>query len=211
MPRGFQFMSKETGLWVPIAFSHKELANRGGHYLTVVARMKPGVKLEQARADIAAITERIRRDHPVHGFEIGGSVVISMREQLAGDVRTALIVLLVAVGFVLLIACANIANLLLSRSAARSREIALRAALGAGRGRILRQLLTESVLLAVAGGAAGLLFAWLSFSFLTQLIPDGLALNSGVRIDLKIFGFTLLLSLVTGIIFGLAPHFRPRE
>ena len=204
MPRGFQFMSKETGLWIPIAFSHEELANRGGHYLTVVARMKPGVQLAQARADIAAITERIRRDHPQRSFEMG-SVVITMREQLAGDVRTALIVLLVAVGFVLLIACANIANLLLSRSAARSREIALRAALGAGRGRILRQLLTESVLLAFAGGATGLLFAWLSFSFLTQLIPDGLALTSGVRIDLKIFGFTLLLSLVTGIIFGLAP------
>jgi putative ABC transport system permease protein len=204
MPRGFQFMAKETGLWLPIAFSQEELANRGGHYLTVVARMKPGVKLAQARADIAAITERIRRDHPDHGFEMG-SVVITMREQLAGDVRTALIVLLVAVGFVLLIACANIANLLLSRSAARSREIALRAALGAGRWRILRQLLTESVLLAFAGGAAGLLFAWLSFSFLMQLIPEGLALNSGVRIDLKIFGFTLLLSLVTGIIFGLAP------
>jgi len=204
-PAGFQFLSKEVSLWVPAAFSPQELANRGSHYLTVVARMKPGVTLREARADVAAITQRINRDQPTwHGFELG-SVVISLREQLAGDVRPALIVLLVAVGFVLLIACANIANLLLARGASRFREIAVRTALGAGRRRILRQLLTESVLLAVAGGLAGLLFAWSSFSFLKQIIPDNMALNTGVRIDARIFGFTLMLSLLTGIVFGLAP------
>jgi len=206
MPSGFQFLSKEVGLWVPAAFSPQELANRGSHYLTVVARLKPEVALQEARADVAAITQRINRDNPVSwsGFELG-SVVISLREQLAGDVRPALITLLVAVGFVLLIACANIANLLLARGAARFREVAVRTALGAGRGRIVRQLLTESVSLAVAGGLAGLLFAWSCFSFLKQIIPDNMALNAGVRIDARIFGFTLLLSFLTGIVFGLAP------
>src|SRR5581483_11728160 len=204
MPAGFQFLSKEVGLWVPAAFSKEELTNRGSHYLTVVARMKPGVTLAQAKSDIAGIMQRINRDFPTHGFELG-SVVIPLRDELAGNVRPALIVLLVAVGFVLLIACANIANLLLARSAARYREVAVRAALGAGRWRIARQLLTESVLLAVAGGAAGLVFAWWSFSFLRQLIPETMALSAGVKIDARIFGFTLALSVLTGIIFGLAP------
>jgi putative ABC transport system permease protein len=169
-----------------------------------VARLKPGVTTAQAGADIAGISERLRRDYPQSNFGLG-SLVISLREQLAGDVRLALIVLLVAVGFVLLIACANIANLLLSRGAARHREIAVRSALGAGRGRLVRQLLTESVVLAAAGGIAGLIFASWSFSFLKQIIPDSMSLNATVGIDARVFGFTLLLSLLTGIIFGLAP------
>jgi len=204
LPPGFQFLGRETGLWVPIAFSKEALANRGGHYLTVLARMKPGVTLPQAHADVAAISQRISRDFPTEAFGLG-SVVIPLREQLAGEVRPALLVLLGAVGFVLLIACANIANLLLSRGAVRHKEMAVRSALGAGRGHIVRQLLTENVLLSIAGGLGGLLFAWGSFSFLSQLVPDGLELNAQVRLDANVFGFTLLLSLLTGILFGLAP------
>lgn len=204
MPSGFQFLSKEIDLWVPIAFTSQQLANRGGHYLTVVGRIKSGVTLAQARDDIAAITQHINQEYPSPNFELG-STVISMREQLAGNVRPVLFVLLGAVGLVLLIACANIANLLLARGASRYREIAVRTALGAARHRIVRQLLTESMLLAVTGGLAGLLFAWLSFSFLKQIIPNSMALNASVQIDARIFAFTLLLSLLTGIVFGLTP------
>jgi putative ABC transport system permease protein len=204
MPSGFQFLAKETDLWLPMAFTARDLANRGGHYLTVVGRLKSGVTLAQGQDDIAAITHHINEANPTPGFELG-SVVISLREQLAGNVRPMLLVLLGAVGLVLLIACANIANLLLARGAARYREIAVRTALGAGRHRIVRQLLTESMLLAVAGGVAGLFIAWLSFSFLKQIIPNSMALNANVQIDAKVFGFMLLLSLFTGIIFGLTP------
>jgi putative ABC transport system permease protein len=204
MPSGFQFLAKETDMWLPMAFTARDLANRGGHYLTVVGRLKSGVTLAQGQDDIAAITHHINEANPTPGFELG-SVVISLREQLAGNVRPMLLVLLGAVGLVLLIACANIANLLLARGAARYREIAVRTALGAGRHRIVRQLLTESMLLAVAGGVAGLFIAWLSFSFLKQIIPSSMALNANVQIDAKVFGFMLLLSLFTGIIFGLTP------
>ncbi len=203
-PAGFQFLESEIDLWVPVRFSQQDLAARGSHYLWVVGRMKPGVTLEQANADIKTVMSRIARDNPGHTERIG-AYVMSMRDQLAGNSRRPLIVLLVAVGFVLLIACANIANLLLTRALNRGREIALRRALGAGRLRIVRQLLTESLLLSFSGAVVGLLFASWSFSLLRRLIPEGLALSTSLEIDLQVLGFTLLVTLVSGLIFGLAP------
>jgi putative ABC transport system permease protein len=204
MPARFQFLEGYINLWIPLVLSSQGWASRDAHYLTVVARLKPGVSLQAAQADIETITRRISHDHPNEAAKIG-SVVLPLREQLAGDVRRPLIVLLVGVGFVLMIACANIANLLLARMVARRKEIALRTALGAGRARIVRQLLTESLLLAGIGGLAGLLVASWSFEFLQKLIPPSMTFSTTLRLDARVLAYALLVTILTGVLFGLAP------
>jgi len=204
MPRTFQFPTRRDQLWVPIAFDAKEAGERGNHYLEVIARMKPGVTLSQAQAEMTTIATRLQQQYPKTNTSVG-AVVTPLHEHVVGDIKPALLVLLGAVAFVLLIACANVANLLLARAVLRQKEIALRLALGAGRARLIRQFLTESVLLAVFGGGIGLLLSVVGLSVLKRFIPPNISQAHAITIDARVLLFTVLVSLVTGLIFGLAP------
>jgi len=181
---------------------------RGCQHLRLIARMKPGVSATRASAELNTIMAQIEREHPT-GYAPGTSVKVTpLGEQLFGRVSKALWVLLTAVGLVLLIACVNVANLLLARASGRAKEIALRAALGAGRGRLIRQLLTESLLLAMAGGVAGIALGFAGARAFTRFAPAEIPRVHEVRVDLTVLLISLGASLLTGILFGLAPALR---
>jgi putative ABC transport system permease protein len=207
MPQGFEFPDRAAGVWVPLAFTNEQATNHGRHFLQVVARLKPGITLAQANANLDAISQNLAEKYPETNKHIK-AFAVPLREDRVGNVRLAIYVLLGAVGFVLLIACANVANLLLARAAGRQRELAVRMALGAGRNRILRQLLTESLLLAAFAGIVGTLLSLWGAAFLARLVPNGVPLAPGSGIDARVLVFSVCVSVATGVLFGIMPALR---
>ncbi|HYN07392.1 MAG TPA: ABC transporter permease [Vicinamibacterales bacterium] len=207
MPASFDFTNQTEELWVPIAFTPERKAEHDEHYLQVYGRLAPGVSREQATLELAASAERLRaafpRDNAERGFRITSAL-----EELVTDFPRRMFTLLGAVGFVLLIACGNIASLLLARGAARSGELAIRAALGAGRGRILRQLLTESAVLALLSAAAGIALAFWGIRGLIAAAPTGIPRLEQTSIDPHVLLFAVGLAIVCALLFGLAPAIR---
>jgi len=214
MPAGFEpldaigYYRVAAEMWAPIGYEvGGDSACRSCQHLRGFGRLKPGVTIDQATAEMNVIREQMRQEHP-QDYEAGSIAIVPLRHALTRTVRTALFVLLGAVGFVLLIACANVANLLLARSMTRQRELTLRSVLGAGRRRIVRQLLTESLMLSVTGAGLGIVFARLAVDALTRLAPVTLPRMSHVAIDARVMLFTAAVAVVTGVLFGLVPALR---
>ena len=209
MPAAFRFplVTESEQLWIPLAqdpLFGSWMERRGGHWLQVTGRTKPRVSMAQVQAEMEGIGERLAKEFPAEndGWKIR---MVPLQQMIVGNVKSALLVLLGAVGLVLLIACANIANLLLTRATSRSREIAVRTTLGAGRARIVRQLLSETAVLGLLGGAAGVALAYWGVQVLRSLLPPNLPQVNPIRVDNLVLGFALLLSVVASCAFGLAP------
>ncbi|MGH9660518.1 MAG: ABC transporter permease, partial [Bryobacteraceae bacterium] len=206
MPEGFRFPARKSEFWIPLALPPQAKQSRGGFFLSIVARIKPDVALDAVRAEMNGIGRRLEQQYPnMAGY---GVHVVPLHEQLVGNVRPALRLLFAAVLAVLLIGCANVANLLLARAATREREIAVRAALGAGRARLIRQLLAESAILALVAGAFGLLLAVWGTRLIGALGPRDMPGIDDIRVDVPVLAFNLVISLATGIVFGLLPALR---
>ena len=206
MPAGFYFPSRLTEFWRPIALNPTN-APRGAHFIGVIARLKNGVSVDQANADIKAIAERLATQYPNNSRDESAETM-RMHDFIVGPIRPMLLTLLAAVAVVVLIACANVANLLLVRASVREKELAIRAAMGAGRGRLISQMMAESLLLAMIGGAAGVLLAYLAVAPIRTLSAGSIPRVADVAIDRTVLAFAFLVSVVTGLIFGMAPAWQ---
>jgi putative ABC transport system permease protein len=207
MPRGFHFPRREIRIFTPLRFAEGDFENRDDLWLEAVTRLAPGVSLDEARAEMTLVAARLERAYPRENSGLGVSVV-SLRDQVSRQARLLLLALLGAALCVLLIACTNLAGLLVARGLERRKEIAVRAALGAGRERLVRQLLTEALALAVAGGALGVVFAHAALPLVARLVPNSLPVPETPPLDLRVLGFAALATLVTAMGFGLAPAVR---
>jgi len=209
MPRGFFFRERNVDYWMPLYFTPERWAQRGNHFLNVVARMKPGVTQKQAQTEMNTIAARLQHQYPETNAKLGANVV-PLQKDFAGDTKDGLLVLQVASVFVLLIACSNLANLLLARSTNRKREMAVRIALGATRGQIAGQMLSESLLLSVLGGALGLAVGQACWSAFGALVPPQIG-QPGFQLDWRVLLFTATISVAAGVLFAIAPAFRASD